>query len=193
MGGYGFDADLSLTWLGQLLGDKKMAVASTVEERCKDVPHNGLSEARACWAHIVLVLPAAGCVSRLVLLVHEPINHFTPLLHLCIIYTFSLLERQHRQPWFDYSQSSFSFSPTSYPPTSKVSPSVHTWTMSAMTASANACSTLSSQTWAEAWAATTPMRTTATALPQLRRLPRLITSCPSVPPPGAPRAIALEI
>lgn len=28
MGGYGFDADLSLTWLGQLLGDKKMAAQS---------------------------------------------------------------------------------------------------------------------------------------------------------------------
>jgi hypothetical protein len=28
MGGYGFDADLSLTWLGQLLGDKKMPVQS---------------------------------------------------------------------------------------------------------------------------------------------------------------------
>jgi hypothetical protein len=28
MGGYGFDADLSLTWLGQLLGDKKMLAKS---------------------------------------------------------------------------------------------------------------------------------------------------------------------
>jgi hypothetical protein len=28
MGGYGFDADLSLTWLGQLLGDKKMPAKS---------------------------------------------------------------------------------------------------------------------------------------------------------------------
>lgn len=28
MGGYGFDADLSLTWLSQLLGDEKMAAQS---------------------------------------------------------------------------------------------------------------------------------------------------------------------